>query len=527
MLSRAVEMDPEDRTLKCLFADALVAAGRLAEAQAVLDAMIAAFGRRRSVERAEVHLRLSRVAQAAGNLEEALSQLDTASSMDRTHTGILRALGELSHQAGQLDRAERAYRALLMALKKPQPGVTPEVGVAEVMYQLHRIASALGQGEKAAELLESAVQTAVHSEDETARLKQLLAGSGDPALLLRVLELRLIQVSDPSSEAAARTDLADVLEAIPERRAEALEERLRALACAPDQDALHRKAMTLAEAAGEIRKYAETVRTLYERARRKEELALGNDLALRAAAVYEHALNDLNAAEAQYKVVREGATGYVEAQFSLARVAGKLGHADEERAVLARIAEMPDDPAYAGGKKDARYRVVELSSRDGRHARRRLRALVALLKQLPDYARAGSILQAACTRDPRDPRALELLEQTARRSDDPRLLLDFLERHAKGQEPSLSLIREGAELALRLNENVRAEALLAPGHPYRRAGRGTGGSPLGTHRARTPAQSAERRERRHRLARARDGRERFGRGLRARPGSRSPRRGAR
>ena len=78
-------------------------ASRLGEAQAVLDAMIAAFGRRRSVERAEVHMRLSRVAQAAGNLEEALTQLDTASSMDRTHTSILRALGELSHQAGQLD----------------------------------------------------------------------------------------------------------------------------------------------------------------------------------------------------------------------------------------------------------------------------------------------------------------------------------------------------------------------------------------------------------------------------------------
>ena len=43
------------------------------------------------------------------------------------------------------------------------------------------------------------------------------------------------------------------------------------------------------------------LRTLYERARRKEDLGLGNDLALRAAAVYEHSLGDLNAAEAQYK----------------------------------------------------------------------------------------------------------------------------------------------------------------------------------------------------------------------------------
>ncbi|MFT3921222.1 MAG: tetratricopeptide repeat protein [Myxococcales bacterium] len=460
VLSRAVEMDPEDRTLKCLYADALVAAGRLPEAQAVLDGMIAAFGRRRSVERAEVHLRLSRVAQAAGNLEEALAQLDTASSMDRSHTGILRALGELSYDSGQLDRAERAYRALLMALKKPQPGVVPEVGVAEVLYQLHRIAAQLEQSEKAAELLESAVQTAVHSEDETARLKQLLAGRGDPALLLRVLELRLIQVSDPIAEAAARSDLADVLELVPERKAEALEERLRALSCAPDHDPLHRKALALAEAGGEVRKYAEAVRSLYERARRKEDLGLASDLALRAASVYEHALGDLTAAEAQYKVVREDAPGFVEAQFSLARVAGKLGHADEERAVLSRIVELPEDPAHANSKRSARYRLAELlieapSTRD-----EGFDVLVGLLKEMPDHARAGSILQAACSRDPKDVRALELLEQNARKSDEPGLLLDFVERHAKSQEPSLGLIREGAELALRIQENARAEALL-------------------------------------------------------------------
>ncbi len=459
VLARAVEMEPEDRTLRCLYADALVAANQLSEAKSVLDAMIAGFGRRRSAERAEIHMRLSRVAQAAGNMEEALSQLDTASSMDRTHTGILLALGELAHEAGEFERAERAYRALLMALKKPQPGVTPEVGVAEVMYQLHRIAVALEQTEKAAELLESAVQTAVHSEEETARLKLLLSARGDSALLLRVLEQRLIQVSDPAAEAAARSDLADVLEQL-DRKPEALEERLRALSSAPERDALHRKALSAAEAAGELRKYAETVRTLYERARRKEEVSLSSELALRAAAVYEHALGDLNAAQAQYQVVREGGPGYIEAQFSLARVAGKLGHPEEERSVLTRIAEMPEDPAHAAGKKDARYRLVELSIESPSTREEGFAALIELLGQEPDFMRAGSILQAACTRDPHDMRALELLEQTARRSDDPRLLLDFLERHAKGREPSLGLIREGAELAQRLNENARAEVLL-------------------------------------------------------------------
>src|SRR5690606_29609552 len=98
----------------------------------LLEGMVQAFGRRRSPERAEVHLRLSRVAQAEDNLEEALAQLDNASSMDRTHAGILRELGDLSHRAGQLDRAERAYRALLMVVRKPPPGVELDIGTAEV-----------------------------------------------------------------------------------------------------------------------------------------------------------------------------------------------------------------------------------------------------------------------------------------------------------------------------------------------------------------------------------------------------------
>ena len=200
VLARAVEADPEDRTLRCLLADGLTAAGRLSEAKAVLDALVLEFGRRRSAERAEVHVRLAHVAKAAGDLNEALAQLDAASSMDRTHTGILRELGALAQQAGEADRAERAYRALLMIVRKSSADGGSETGAAEVLYQLHRIASAQGQDEKAAELLESAVQAAVQSEAETVRLKSALLARGEPALLIRVLELRLSQVNDAKTE---------------------------------------------------------------------------------------------------------------------------------------------------------------------------------------------------------------------------------------------------------------------------------------------------------------------------------------
>ncbi len=460
VLSRAVEADPEDKPLRCLYADGLTAAGRLDEARTVLDAMVQSFGRRRSPERAEVHLRLARVAQAQGEIEEALSQLDTASGMDRSHLGILRALGALAQEAGQLERAERAYRSLLMAVRKPTPGVEPEVAASEVLYHLHMIARELGQTEKAAELLESAVQSAAQSDFETRRFKQLLLDKGEPAVLMRVLEHRLSQVQNPETEAQVLSDLADVLEIGLKKPEEALTARLKALACAPQLDELHEATLRVAGELSQLPRYTEALRHIIERARRRDERALVSDLALRAGAVHEHSLGQLEEAEARYKLVEAQTPGYIEAQFSLARVAGALGHRDEERAVLERIATLDDDPVYAAGKRSARYRLLELEVQDPEARERGLEAVARLVNEDPDFVRAGEILEAACDADPNDMRALELLEQVARKSDEPRVLLNFLERHARADDASLGLVREGAELALSIGELDRSEKLL-------------------------------------------------------------------
>ncbi|HEY6882000.1 MAG TPA: tetratricopeptide repeat protein [Polyangiales bacterium] len=474
VLARAVSAHPEDRALKIEYVDGLIASGALTEARSVLQTMIDEFGRRRSPERAELHTRLSRVAKAEGNLEEALAQLDQAASMDRAHPSTLRALGELALEAKQLDRAERAFRTLLLLVKKPAKttsttgsgslyppsGLEPDVGAAEVLYQLHRIASELGQSDKAAELLEQAVQTAVTSESETARLKALLIDRGDAQLLLRVLELRLSQVSSPETEAEVLSDLADVLETTLDRKEEAFAARLKALASGPGVDALHVSTLRVAQALGRERAYVDAVLALEERARRKEELALASDLALRAGSVAEHVLNDFDAAGSAYRQVAAGAPGYVEAQFALARVAGKLGHEDEERTVLDRIALLPDEPAYLEGKRSALYRLVELRVQVPETREEGLWRLAQLVNVQPDYARACEILRLAHERDPSDVRTLNSLEQMARQSGDPRALLGALERRAKRDDVPLTVVREAVELALSLDEGTRAETLL-------------------------------------------------------------------
>ncbi len=483
VLFRAVEAHPEDRPLKIEYVDALIASGKLQESRAVLQSLVDEYGRRRSPERAELHTRLSRVAKAEGNIEEALSQLDQAASMDRAHPNTLRALGALAIEAKQLERAERAYRTLLLLVKKPAKAgssmVPPrpksgasifppaasevaetDVGAAEVLYQLHRIAAELGQADKAAELLEQAVQTAVTSEAETARLKALLLERGDAQLLLRVLELRLSQVSSPETEAEVLADLADVLETTLDRKEEAFAARLKSLASAPGIDALHTSTLRLAEKLKRERAYVDAVLALEERARRRDELLLASDLALRAGSVAEHQLKDFDAAGSAYRTVAAGAPGYVEAQFALARVAGKIGHDDEERTVLERIALLPDEPSYIEGKRNALYRLVELRVQDPDTREDGLWRLAQLVNVQPDYQRASQILKLAHERDPADERTLQTFEQMARQSGDPRVLLDALERRAKRDDVPLKTIREAVELALSLEEGTRAEALL-------------------------------------------------------------------
>ena len=460
VLARAVAAQPEDRALRLDYVDALIAADRLDVAREELDTMVQEYGRRRSPERAELHLRLSRVAQGKGQIEEALAQLDNAASMDRAHPAILRALGELAIEAGQFERAERAYRTLLLIVRKPPAGVEPDVGAAEVLYQLHRIAAKLEQTEKAAELLESAVQTAVHSESETARLKALLLERGEPALLLHVLELRLSQVSNAATEAEVLSDLADVLEQTLDRQEDAFEARIKALACAPQLDAMHVAALRVATKLGQERRYVDALLALVERARRKDDPALWSDLALRAGSVAEHVLADFPVAEAAYRQVTNVSPGFVEAQFARARVAGKLGHEEEERQVLEQIALLPDDPEHMEGKRAAAYRLIEFRVQDRETREDGLWKLAQLVNIQPDYKRASQILTLAFERDPTDQSTLGLLEEMARRSGDARVLLDALERRAQVDDVPLKLVREAVELAIKLGEGARVEALL-------------------------------------------------------------------
>ena len=85
---------------------------------AILQAMIDAFGGRRPKERAPVHYQIARLELAMGNRARALVELDTATRVDPQNPEILRTLAELARDDGQLERAEKSYRALLAVLRR-------------------------------------------------------------------------------------------------------------------------------------------------------------------------------------------------------------------------------------------------------------------------------------------------------------------------------------------------------------------------------------------------------------------------
>lgn len=207
LLVRATELDPEDPTLPLALADVLRTSARFEEAEAVLRARVDFYGHRRPKDRAVVHLYLARVALAAGRRAEALAELDVGAKIDPAHPGILYELGRLALEEGQLTRAERTYRALLLVLRKPDEQAAEAPSRAEIYLDLSEIAAAQGESERATDLIESAFDAALESPRDAECLERALGKAGRHDLLVRAVENRLAAASDPAVAARALSDL--------------------------------------------------------------------------------------------------------------------------------------------------------------------------------------------------------------------------------------------------------------------------------------------------------------------------------
>ncbi len=299
LLEQAAELGPDDVAVHLRLASARRATGDLEKAAEALRAMLLAYGARRPKERAVVHFELAQVSLAKGDRARAVAELDAALRIDPAHPEILHTLGRLSLEDGQLERAARTYRALLLVVRRPRGDEGPalnEVSRAQVLFELSEIARLRGETERAAEQLESAFEAARESVGERDRLLLALRARARHDLVARALEARLAEGAPPTEAAALQEELASLYEQHLGRAGEALEARLSALLLAPPTPAALERVLDLARKAGQVERYVAALARLCE-AERDEDRAIDLHVAL-GRVLEEDVRDDARAAEA-------------------------------------------------------------------------------------------------------------------------------------------------------------------------------------------------------------------------------------
>ncbi len=172
VLERASTLAPHDREILLHLVDAYTATGRDPEAASVLERLIASFGAKRSKELSVYHHRLGRALAAQGDKVGGLAQYDLAFKIDPGSVGVLKDLGVLALESGDLDRAQKTFRALLLQRLDATAGITK----GEVFLYLGEISATQGDKAKALQMVERAIENEPTLERARARLQELKVG---------------------------------------------------------------------------------------------------------------------------------------------------------------------------------------------------------------------------------------------------------------------------------------------------------------------------------------------------------------
>jgi len=169
LLERASALAPQDRELLLLLCDAYTASGRERAAADALEKVIASYGGKRSKELAGVHHRLGRALAGLGERDTALAQYDMAFKIDPGNVPVLRDLGIMAMETGDLDRAQKTFRALLLQKLDPTSGLSK----GEVFFYLGEITFKQGDKPKAIQMFERALENEPGLEKAKAKLAEL------------------------------------------------------------------------------------------------------------------------------------------------------------------------------------------------------------------------------------------------------------------------------------------------------------------------------------------------------------------
>ena len=444
LLEQASDLVPNDQGVRLALADALGAAERYDDARALLTALVEAFGGRRPKERAPVHYQLAQLELRMGNRARALVELDSATRIDPASPEILRTLAELARDDGQLERAERSYRALLVVLRRQDEATGASIARSEVLLELSAIAALQGENDRANEILESALEAAARSDLEQERLEAVLTARGDYKTLARALEAR---VSRGGESPRALGDLARLLAEQLGRPADAMPIQLRALAASPASAAIHDATAALAHRLGAPDRYIEAVEALVSKAEAESDADLASSLLLRLGEAAERELNDPKRATEIYERALALDFRVAEILRALDRIHGRSGDAEAQAVVLARLVEVEARGGDTKAKTDAVYRLAALRLASAETIDEGCDLLADALAAAPDVERAEAALKAALALAPSSVRALDLYESIGRGAGRERTLVDALARRAALPRAGGDALREAVAVA--------------------------------------------------------------------------------
>ncbi len=117
----------------------------------------------------------------------------------------MQLLARMALEHGQLERAERMYRSLLLVVGRDESHEGPSK--AEALIALSEISSQRGDAVRAGEFIESAFEAALESPADAAALESALRSQQRYDLLARALETRLGRDLPPPEAARAFSDL--------------------------------------------------------------------------------------------------------------------------------------------------------------------------------------------------------------------------------------------------------------------------------------------------------------------------------
>ena len=467
LLSSALELDSDDLGLRLLWCRALAESGRRDDALASLRALIDAYGGRRPKERALVHHELARVLLAGGERSKAMGELDVALRIDPAHPEILQALAKLSLTEGQLERAHRTFRALLLVARRPpgsSPGDAPPPGGmsrTEILCELSDIAGRQGDEPRAVEYMESAFDAARESAAEGQRLARALAARNRPKDLARALTAE-IERATGGEAARLWSELATLHEGPLAQPKEAADARLAALALAPEVPAMHDAALAACEKTGHLARYTQAVANLVEQSEATGGGDRTVDLLLRLG----------RALESERAFLERAVTVYQRAEALLQdrpldprlgviwRALERCFTLENEPDLVAQVLEKRVRVASGGERVEALYALAEVRLGKPTTHDEGLDLLVEATGNDPDEDRAEAALRRAASADTRSARAPRLLELFARDKGRRRALLDALLAMFETEPLGEDAMREAVALANELGDPSLAQDLL-------------------------------------------------------------------